>query len=81
MNVDGVRTLLAAVEPQARVIHVASVSTLGPASSPDRPADETTRSRRGGQAGLRAHASATASAWRSRRPRAGRDVVVANLGF
>jgi dihydroflavonol-4-reductase len=81
VNVDGVRTLLAAVEPQARVIHVASVSTLGPASSPDRPADEThpfppeaaslvyVRTKRAGES-LALQAA-----------RAGRDVVVANPGF
>ncbi len=40
VNVDGVRTLLRAVEPGARVVHVSSVSALGPAPGPDRPADE-----------------------------------------
>jgi dihydroflavonol-4-reductase len=40
VNVDGVRTLLAAVEPTARVVHVSSVAAVGPASSSDHPADE-----------------------------------------
>jgi dihydroflavonol-4-reductase len=39
-NVDGVRTLLDALEPGARLVHVASLSTIGPARSPDVPAHE-----------------------------------------
>lgn len=40
VNVDGVRAVLAALEPGARLVHVASLSTIGPAASPDRPAHE-----------------------------------------
>jgi len=40
VNVDGVRAVLAAVEPGARFVHVASLSTIGPAASPDHPAHE-----------------------------------------
>ena len=32
VNVEGVRTLLGAVEPDARVVHVSSISALGPRS-------------------------------------------------
>jgi dihydroflavonol-4-reductase len=39
-NVEGVRTVLEAVEPGARFVHVASLSTIGPARSPHRPAHE-----------------------------------------
>jgi dihydroflavonol-4-reductase len=39
-NIDGVRTVLGAVESGARLVHVASLSTIGPARSPDRPAHE-----------------------------------------
>jgi dihydroflavonol-4-reductase len=39
-NVDGVRAVLDAIEPGARLVHVASLSTIGPAASPDRPAHE-----------------------------------------
>ena len=39
-NVDGVATLLAALDPGARLVHVASLATIGPAFSPDRPAHE-----------------------------------------
>jgi dihydroflavonol-4-reductase len=41
VNVDGTRSLLAAVEPGARVVHVSSVATLGFVSTPDERADET----------------------------------------
>ena len=40
VNVDGVRAVLAAAEPQARIVQVSSVATVGPAPTPDRPADE-----------------------------------------
>jgi len=81
VNVDGTRRLLAAVEPGARVVHVSSVAAVGPASGPDRPADESrafpedaarfpyaATKRAGELAALEAAA-------------AGADVVVANPGF
>jgi len=40
VNVEGTRRLLEAVDPAARVVHVSSVAAVGPAPSPDRPADE-----------------------------------------
>jgi dihydroflavonol-4-reductase len=40
-NVEGTRRLLELVDPAARVVHVASVATLGPGSGPDDPLDET----------------------------------------
>ena len=39
-NVEGVQTMLAALDPGVRFVHVSSLSTIGPASSPDRPAHE-----------------------------------------
>lgn len=81
VNVDGVRHVLAAAEPGARVVHVSSVATIGPAPGRDRPADETQ----------------PFPAWAERFPYArtklagerlaleaaaqGADVVVANPGF
>ena len=41
VNVEGTRGLLAAIEPGARVLHVASVATLGFVSSPMDRADES----------------------------------------
>ncbi len=40
-NVEGTRRLLELVDPAARVVHVASVATLGPGSGPDDLVDET----------------------------------------
>lgn len=81
VNVDGVRNLLAAVEPSARVVHVSSVAAIGPAAGPTVPADESqdfppfarryvyaATKRAGEQLALVAAASGT-------------DVVVANPGF
>jgi dihydroflavonol-4-reductase len=39
-NVDTVRTVLAAIEPEARLVHVSSLAAVGPSSSPDRLATE-----------------------------------------
>ncbi len=81
INVDGVRSVLAAVEPSARVVHVSSVAALGPAPSPALPAGEeqafpdvaarypyAATKRAGEQLALAAAASGT-------------DVVVANPWF
>lgn len=81
VNVDGIRNLIAAVEPGSRVVHVSSVAAVGPASSPDRPADErqvfpasaarlpyAATKRAGEEVALAAAAT-------------GADVVVANPGF
>jgi dihydroflavonol-4-reductase len=40
VNVDATRTLLAAVDPGARVVHVSSVAAVGPATSPTARANE-----------------------------------------
>ena len=40
VNVDATRTLLAAVDPGARVVHVSSVAAVGPATSPTARASE-----------------------------------------
>ena len=81
VNVEATRRLLAFVEPSARVVHVSSVAALGPAASPDRPADEeqqlpATAARLPYAAtkseGERLALEAAAS---------GLDVVVANPGF
>jgi dihydroflavonol-4-reductase len=80
VNVGGTRAVLASVERDARVVHVSSVATLGPVSSPDQRADEThvldpattlvyaSTKRAGELVALEAAA-------------AGADVVVANPGF
>lgn len=40
VNVDGVRTVLSAIEPGARLVHVASLGSVGPARDPDDVARE-----------------------------------------
>jgi dihydroflavonol-4-reductase len=39
-NVETVRTVLAAADPEARLVHVSSLAAVGPSSSPDRLATE-----------------------------------------
>jgi dihydroflavonol-4-reductase len=39
-NVETTRTLLASLEPQARLVHVSSLAAVGPSSSPERLATE-----------------------------------------
>jgi dihydroflavonol-4-reductase len=81
VNVDGVRIALEAAEPHARFVHVSSVSAVGPADGPGRPADEShpyparadryvyPETKRAGET-LVLEAAA-----------AGRDALVANPGF
>jgi dihydroflavonol-4-reductase len=80
-NVDTVRVLLTAADPDARIVLASSISTIGPASGPAGASDESVpfpafaeryvyhRSKRDGE---RLALEAAAS---------GRDVVVANIGF
>jgi len=81
VNVAGTRRVLASVEPGARLVHVSSVASIGPVTSPDLRADEEHASppptsrlpyaatkRAGELAALEAAAR-------------GLDVVVANPGF
>lgn len=81
VNVDGVRIALDAAEPGSRFVHVSSVAAIGPADSPDRPADERhayparadryvyPATKRAGEALVLAAAGA------------GRDALVASPGF
>jgi dihydroflavonol-4-reductase len=81
VNVAGVRGLLGAIDPGARVVHVSSVAAVGPALGPEHPADErhpfpawaerfpyAATKRAGERVALEAAA-------------AGADLVVANPGF
>ena len=81
VNVEGTRRLLAAAEPTARIVHVSSVSAIGPVAAPHERADEAhvfpadaeglpyADSKRAGER-LALECAAR-----------GRDVVVANPGF
>ncbi len=80
-NVDSVRIVLAASDPEARIVLASSISTIGPAAGPGAASDESVpfpafaeryvyhRSKRDGER-LALDAAA-----------AGRDIVVANVGF
>ena len=41
INVEGASTVVSALEPGARIVHVSSITALGPAAAVDRPVDET----------------------------------------
>jgi dihydroflavonol-4-reductase len=81
-NVDGARAVAEAVEPGARLVHVSSNAAVGPAESPERPADEEhpfpevarrlpyAATKRAGEDAVRATAA-----------RRGVEAVVANPGF
>jgi dihydroflavonol-4-reductase len=80
-NVDAVRVVLAACEPDARFVHASSVSTIGPPPEPGEASDETVpfaaraerfvyhRSKRDGERLVLEAASG------------GRNAVAANIGF
>ena len=80
VNVEGTRSLLAACEPGTRVIHVASVATVGFVSTPDDRADESRVLDPAvtlPYASTKREAEIVALAAAAR----GADVVVANPGF
>jgi dihydroflavonol-4-reductase len=80
-NVESVRLVISALARDARLVHISSVAAVGPAPSPDRPADETQpfpafahdlpypATKRAGECLVLAAGAE------------GRDVVVANPGF
>lgn len=81
ITVDGLRRVLEATEPSARVLHVSSVAGIGPASAPDRPATEEQpfpeRAARYPYAASKHEGEAVAAS----AAREGRDIVVACPGF
>lgn len=81
INVEGVRTVLSTVDPTARVVHVSSISALGPAPGPDRPADERqefpARAERYPYARTKRDGERVAAEAAAR----GQDVVIANPGY
>jgi dihydroflavonol-4-reductase len=81
VNVDGVRTVLDAVDPGARVVHVSSVSALGPAPAPDRPADEQQELQPWAEAYPYARTKRDGERVALEAAARGQDVVVANPGY
>lgn len=81
VNVDGVRTVLGAVDPSARVVHVSSVAALGPSSSRTRLVDEQQQLPPEAERFVYARTKRMGEALALEAAAGGRDVVVANPGF
>jgi dihydroflavonol-4-reductase len=81
VNVEGVRTVLGAVEPSARVVHVSSVAAVGPAPGPDRPADETQVFPQWAERFVYARTKRAGERLALEAAERGRDVLIANPGF
>jgi dihydroflavonol-4-reductase len=80
-NVEGVRGVLAALEPGARLVHVSSVAAVGPAPGPERPADESNQFPGVARALPYAATKRAGEELVLAAARGGVDAVVANPGF
>lgn len=80
-NVGGTRTVLEAVEPDARIVHVSSVAAVGPVADRNARADESHRYDPRADAYVYPGAKREAEQLALAAAAAGRDVVVANPGF
>ena len=81
VNVDGVRSVLAALEPGARLVHVSSVAAVGPVDSPSLRADEDHRYPARADRSLYSLTKRKGEQLVLEAARAGVDAVVANPGF
>jgi dihydroflavonol-4-reductase len=81
VNVEGTRVLLAAVEPQARVVHVSSVSTIGWQTERGRASTEEEPFPPQGERYVYMRTKREAERLAFDAAAAGRDVVVANPGY
>lgn len=80
-NVEGTRRLLDAVDPAARVVHVASVATLGPGAGPDDPIDETHRPPPDAESMPYSASKIAGERYALEAAQAGRDVVIVNPSY
>jgi dihydroflavonol-4-reductase len=80
-NVDGVRAVLEAVDPSARLVHVSSVAALGPASSRSSLVDERQPFPPEADRLVYARTKHMGETLALEAAAAGRDVLVANPGF
>jgi nucleoside-diphosphate-sugar epimerase len=80
-NVEGVRALLGAADPAARIVHVSSVATFGPVEAPGQAADESHLFPPGAERLVYARTKRAGERLALEAAAAGRDVVVANPGF
>jgi dihydroflavonol-4-reductase len=80
-NAEGTHRLLEAVDPAARVVHVASVATLGPGSGPDDLIDEIHTPPPDADSMPYSASKIAGERYALEAARAGRDVVIANPGY
>jgi dihydroflavonol-4-reductase len=80
-NVESVRRVLEVVPGDARIVHVSSVSAIGPAPAPNRPATEEQELPAWAERYLYAVTKREGERVALEAAAAGRDVVVANPGF
>jgi len=80
-NSEGTRRLLDAVDPAARVVHVASVATLGPGSGPDDPITETHSPPPDADSMPYSVSKIAGERYALEAARAGRDVIIANPSY
>lgn len=80
-NVEGPHRLLELVDPAARVVHVASVATLGPGSGPDDLVDETHTPPPAVDSMPYSVSKIAGERFALEAARAGRDVVIVNPSY
>jgi nucleoside-diphosphate-sugar epimerase len=81
VNVEGTRTLVGAVEPSARLVHVSSVAAVGPVPGPDLTADERHPFPPSAEQYVYARTKRAAEQVVLEAAEQGLDAVVANPGF
>lgn len=80
-NAEGTRRLLELADPAARVVHVASVATLGPGSGPDDLVDETHTPPPDADSMPYSVSKIAGERYALEAARAGRDVVIVNPSY
>ena len=80
-NAEGSRRLLELADPAARVVHVASVATLGPGTGPDDPITESSTPPRDADRMPYGASKIAGERYALEAARAGRDVVIASPSY
>jgi dihydroflavonol-4-reductase len=80
-NAEGTRKLLELVDPAARVVHVASVATLGPGRGPDDPSTESSTPPADADRMPYSASKIAGERYALEAAQAGRDVVIVNPSY
>ena len=80
-NAEGTRKLLELVDPAARIVHVASVATLGPGRGPDDPSTETSTPPPDADRMPYSASKIAGERYALEAAQAGRDVVIVNPSY